>query len=281
MDTEISIFGGGGFVGGWYHKLCGGHLHPKNEQTPKTNEILTFVSTVDNYNIWDSPTLDIHTNQIWLINLLENSRRKFGKDFTINFISSWFVYGKEGANPVQEDVVCRPTGFYSITKLAAELMLESYCQSYGIQYRILRLANVLGVGDKKASRKKNAFQYMIETLVRGGTVQLYRDDHTRDFINVRDCVRIIYYIIHQAPVNNIYNIGSGVPQSINDWVNAIQQVYGGEIELVDVPPFHNTVQRRHFWMDVTKAQGWVPPGHAIYSLEDTIRWIAESVKNEN
>ena len=80
----------------------------------------------------------METNLILLLRMLDNAHKKFGEDFCVNYVSTWFVYGLGEGNPVKEDTCCNPTGFYSITKLAAEQLLKSFCSTFGIKYRILR-----------------------------------------------------------------------------------------------------------------------------------------------
>ena len=67
-----------------------------------------------------------------------------------------FVYGQTQM-PATEESICNPTGFYSITKRAAEQLIISYCETYGIKYRILRLCNVYGIGDTKFSKMFRKF----------------------------------------------------------------------------------------------------------------------------
>ena len=102
-----------------------------------------FISTVDNYNVHNNITLDVETNLKVLCEVLDFCR---DTNIVFNFISSWFVYG-ETELPAKEEYYCRPTGFYSITKKAAEDLLISFCRTYGVKYRILRLCNVMGNGD--------------------------------------------------------------------------------------------------------------------------------------
>jgi nucleoside-diphosphate-sugar epimerase len=159
----ISVFGSTGFVGSKFVEMYGNQCVSisRNDNETKSKDILYFISTVDNYNVLTNPYLDINTNLTKLISVLQACR---GNDFVFNFISSWFVYGKIDNPPATETTNCNPTGFYSITKYAAEKLLASYCETFGFKYRILRLTNIIGKGDKKASNKKNALQYMIQCL---------------------------------------------------------------------------------------------------------------------
>ena len=126
----ISVYGSSGFVGS---RFC--NLYPdfvlkqgREERKPRSKDILYLISTVDNYNIHSNITLDVETNLKVLCEVLDHCR---DNEITFNFVSSWFVYG-ESDLPAKEDYHCNPTGFYSITKKAAEDLLISFCKTYDI-----------------------------------------------------------------------------------------------------------------------------------------------------
>lgn len=198
---EINVLGGYGFVGGRYCEMTPTVIkNEKYDYEVKTNNVLYFISTVHNYNVFTQPYLDIETNLTALIKTLETCK---DKDITFNFISSWFVYGNVPL-PAKEDSYCDPKGFYSITKRAAEQLLISYCETFNLKYRILRLANVLGETDTKVSAKKNALQYLINELKLGNEIKLYDNGEIfRDYIYVDDVVDAINLVINNSPVNGI------------------------------------------------------------------------------
>ena len=151
LEAHASALGSG-FIGSHFLSLYKDNLKiSREERKPLTKDILYLISTVHNYHIYDDMNLDVNTNLKVLCEVLENCKEK---DITINFISSWFVYGKSEKLPVKETDICFPSGFYSITKKCAEDLLISFCQTFKINYRIIRLCNVLGANDKGASRKK-------------------------------------------------------------------------------------------------------------------------------
>jgi nucleoside-diphosphate-sugar epimerase len=251
----ISIFGGTGFVGGNYCKMFPNKTIKieRESRQPQSQDILYFISTVDNYNVHTNITLDVETNLKILCEVLDFCR---DSNIVFNFISSWFVYG-ETQLPAKEEYQCKPTGFYSITKKAAEDLLISFCRTYNVRYRIIRLCNVLGKSDNKASLKKNALVHMIDLLKQNEDVYLY-DEGTpvRDVLHVDDVCKAIKLICDKGNINEIYNVGSGQPTSIGDIINKAKEYLGSNstIKFKEAPEFHQIVQAKDFWLDTSKLQ---------------------------
>ena len=167
----ISLYGCG-FVGRNFKEMYNDEVEvqERDERVPLHDDILYMISTVHNYHVHDDITRDVDTNLRVLCETLDYCR---SKDITFNFVSSWFVYGKGGTIPATEVSVCNPTGFYSITKKCAEDLIISFAQTTGMKYRILRLCDVMGDGDTKASRKKNAIQWMVNELKADRDIKVY------------------------------------------------------------------------------------------------------------
>ena len=275
MDS-LCVFGGKGFIGSEFVKQFPDVIvQERDGYIPATNRIFYLISTTHNYHVHTNPYLDIETNLNVMIKVLENARERFKDDFEFTFASSWFVYGKTEC-PAKETSYCNPTGFYSITKRAAEQLLMSYCDTFGMRYKIVRFANVLGVGDKNISRKKNAFQYMVQQVALGNDVDyLYDGKFYRDFIDVRDAVNAAKLVIEKGDQNSIYNIGNGVPYDINQWVHYANVKAGGKskITLIPVPEFHKVVQVKDMWLDITKIRelGY----KRKYSMQNMIKELVE------
>jgi nucleoside-diphosphate-sugar epimerase len=249
----ISVYGASGFVGSTFCNLYPNFIvkQDREERKPKTNNILYLISTVDNYNVHTNITLDVETNLKVLCEVLNYCREE---SITFNFISSWFVYG-ETELPAKEIYQCNPTGFYSITKKAAEDLLISFCKTYKVNYRIMRLCNVLGKGDGKLSAKKNALSYMIELLKKNEDIYLY-DEGTpiRDVLHVNDVCRAIKLICDSGDINKIYNIGSGQPTRIGAIIETAKEYLNSnsQIKSREAPEFHKIVQAKDFYLDTTK-----------------------------
>lgn len=265
--SKINVLGKG-FVGGRYCELTPNVIvNDRNDYEVKADEVLYFISTIDNYNVHTNPYLDIDTNLTTLIKTLESCR---DKDVTFNFISSWFVYG-DVPLPAKEDSYCDPKGFYSITKRAAEQLLISYCETFNLKYRIIRLANVLGKSDHKVSKKKNALQYMINEIKEGRDINLYDNGNVfRDYIHVDDVVQAINLIIRSGKTNEIYNVGNGEKIYIGDVLHKVKDKTGSKSNLVNIEAveFHKKVQTKNMVLNISKLKqlGYTPK----YSFDDII-----------
>jgi nucleoside-diphosphate-sugar epimerase len=272
----IQIFGGKGFVGSEFVNIFDKKdiiVNAREDYTvnENTTDIVYFISTVTNYNVKVDPYIDIDTNLTLLIKILEQCK---GKNITFNFISSWFVYGNTEM-PAKETSECKPTGFYSITKRCAEQLLISYCETFAIKYRILRLANIAGYGDKKASPRKNALQYMINELKQNRDVNVYDGGELyRDYIHVKDAAKAIHIICKNGELNSIYNVGNGKPLLFKDLIGYAKELIGGtgKLNSIDIPDFHKTVQVKSMWMDNTRLKnlGYENEYEMIDIIEDMI-----------
>lgn len=255
MEKLINVFGGKGFIGSRYCELTPNLIvNDRNDCQIKSNEVLYFISTVDNYNVHSDVFVDIQTNLIVLMKVLESYPKEQLKNLTFNFISSWFVYG-DVELPATEDSSCHPRGFYGITKRAAEQLLISYCETFDIKYKILRLSNILGTQDKKVSKKKNALQYMINQVKNDENVTLYDGgDVYRDYLYVDDAVDAINMVIERGKLNQIYNIGSGIPSYLNETIQEAILKSNSSSKIVCIKPteFHKTVQTKNMVLDISK-----------------------------
>lgn len=268
----VNVFGGKGFIGSHFVKECDGCVvNDRDDYAVYSNNIVYFISTVTNYNVFTDPFIDVDTNLTTLLKVLNNITDK--ENTVFNFISSWFVYGNTEM-PAKETSYCDPKGFYSITKRTAEQLLISYCETFNIKYRILRLANVIGPNDTKASARKNAIVHMIGQLKNHQPIKLYEGGRIyRDIIGVDDCVRAINLVIDKGELNAIYNIGNGKPTELYEVIMTAKDIFNSnsQIDHIDTPQFHSTVQVKSMYMDTTKLQslGYTPR----QTLVDIVRQV--------
>jgi nucleoside-diphosphate-sugar epimerase len=250
---KIDLFGGTGFVGSNFKRLYSDstHIHDREDDAPICENVLYMISTTHNYHVFDNIHKDVETNLTKLLNVLQNCK---DNNIIFNFVSSWFVYGDVDL-PAREDSCCKPKGFYSITKRCAEDLIISYCETFKIKYRILRLCNVYGPSDSGVSKQKNALQYLINEIKANNEIKLYYDgDFVRDYMHVDDVCRAIYSVIRHGEHNQIINIGSGISQKFRDIIDFVIKETNSfsKITAVDAVDFHKIVQVKDMYLDVSK-----------------------------
>ena len=231
--NKISVFGGTGFIGGTFCKLYSKDviLIPRNNRQPESKELLYFISTTTNQSVFSNLHVDIDTNLSFFVDVLQNCK---DKEVTFNFISSGFVYGNDIIDAKETDC-CNPTGFYSITKRCAEQLLISYCETYGIKYRILRVGNVYGL-DKTISPGKNVLGYMINLLKKDKDITLYNGgDYLKDYMFVEDICRSIKVILNNGNINQIYNIASGTSMTFRNIIETAKDILQSKSNLISIP----------------------------------------------
>ena len=260
----LTVFGGRGFVGSayinlYYHHAIGNiaSINSREDYDVYSEDVLYMISTVHNYHVFTDTHLDINTNLNLLMTVLDNWRRyqeKNNKRGTFNFISSWSVYGNQKSLPVSEDAPCDPKGLYIITKRCAEQLLVSYCQTFKLNYRILRMGNVVGPGDKP-SAQKNVLQHTINQLARNENVTLFGDGKFyRDFIHIDDAARAIELVIRHGDLNQIFNIGNGETWEYGTIIEFARLMLNSSGHIVYKEPtqFQKEVPVSSFYMNVKK-----------------------------
>jgi len=279
MKNKITVYGSSGFIGSHFCEMYPDEVFREFniKGKPLFDTVLYLISTTDNYNIMTDPYIDIDTNLHVLAEVLWNYKDK--KDTVFNFVSSWFIYGNVEL-PAKEDVCCKPRGFYSITKKCAEDLLISFCETYGLKYRILRLGNVVGTGDKKVSHKKNALQYLIEKLADNEPIGLYYNgDFLRDYIHVEEVCKAIKLCLEKAPVNEIINI-SDTCETFTRLIDYAKRSLDSKSYIEEIPPssFHKIVQVKDMCLDKTKLSelGW----RAEKSVYDAIDEVIDEIKQQ-
>lgn len=253
---KLIIYGGFGFIGGNFAKCFPEKsevLHKHAICSTAGKDALYLISTTNNYNIFDSHIVDIETNLTRLMMVLPNVPGTF------NFVSSWFVYGNgydSAQKAATEASYCDPKGFYSITKRTAEQLIESYCDTFNKNYRIMRLCNVIG-GDSKAGKKKNALEYIIGRIINNEDIEIYDGDNYRNYLHVDDVCRAINLVSEKGVLNTTYNIGSAHSYRLIDIVQYVIDKTGStsKIKIVETPHFHQIVQTKDFFMNCYKLRG--------------------------
>jgi UDP-glucose 4-epimerase len=120
---------------------------------------------------------------------------------------------------------------YIITKCAAVDMLEHYHQDYGIQTIVLRLPTIYSYlhdptmyVDGKI--RDVAFMYMINRAARSEDIEIWGDPtKSKDIVYIKDFVRIVEKAVASKTAQGIFNVGTGIPTSLEEQILGIIEVF--------------------------------------------------------
>jgi dTDP-glucose 4,6-dehydratase len=159
----------------------------------------------------------IRTNVEGTYNLIECAKKNSNLKKFIH-ISTDEVYGDmddypaDLVNGISRKVVAdesfnlKGSSYYSATKAASDLLVESAGRTFNLPYIITRTCNNYG-------SHQNAEKFIpkiIESIKNGKEIPVYGDGlQIREWIDVEDNVNIIYALMLSSQVNEVFNIGSG------------------------------------------------------------------------
>ncbi|REE57508.1 UDP-glucose 4-epimerase [Paenibacillus taihuensis] len=171
----------------------------------------------------NEPMEDASVNILSTVNLLKLAVKYEVRKFV--YASSAAIYGMPEAVPINEEHPKHPMSGYGVSKYVPELYIRTYSKLYGMEYAILRYANVYG--PRQASDGEGGVvAIFVDRLLRGERLVIYGDgEQTRDFIFVEDIADANIAAIY-AEENVIANVGTAYPLSVNELVTSLQDCCG-------------------------------------------------------
>jgi len=119
-------------------------------------------------------------------------------------ISTDEVYGPIAEGSFSEYDKLSPQNFYSATKAAAEHIVCAYSNTFDIDYVMIRMSNNYG----PRQNKEKFIPTILKSIKSESKIPVYGNGlNVRDWIYVKDSVRVIYNIVQSVNFNKeIYNI---------------------------------------------------------------------------
>lgn len=131
------------------------------------------------------------------------------------------VYGKDFICPVTEKCITNPISSYGLQKLTIEKLLYLYEYMYGLDYRVIRLANPYGPY-QRPNGMLGAVTTFIYKAMKKEEIVVYGDGSVvRDFIYIDDVIDGIINISEYEGEEKIFNLGSGHGTSIGQLLTMI------------------------------------------------------------
>jgi UDP-glucose 4-epimerase len=231
----------------------------------------------------EHPRKDLDQNTIATWNVLEAMREQGCK--RIVFSSTGSVYGEPEIFPTPETCPFPvQTSFYGASKLAAEALIQAYCEGFGLQGYIFRFVSILG----ERYTHGHVFDFWRQLSQHPEHLHVLGNGHQRkSYLYVQDCIDAILTALDRSDHKvNIFNLGTDEYCEVNDSIGWICEhlglhpkltYSGGERGWIGDSPF--------ILLDCSRirALGWRPKLTIQQAILATIKYVnadAAQVKAE-
>lgn len=224
-----------------------------------------------------NPEIYFNQNVAGTFNVLEQCRKNGVKYFI--YASSSSVYEPNQSEMSETSPHDKQLSYYGTSKRMTELMIENYCQQFGLTAIGLRFFTVYGSWtrpDMAAYKFMNAIEAEKE-------ITLYNDGNVyRDFTHVSDIVKSIELLTKKITAekprfHQIFNIGYGAPSSVKEYATLIAKHLDKELKTNFAKLPENELTATH--SDTSKLEEYI--GYKpICTMEDGIIEMTDWFKND-
>ena len=244
----------------------------------KFDMVVNFAAEVAvDYSI-ENPNIFLKTNIIGTAILMNACLKYNVKRF--HQISTDEVYGDlpvDSTLKYDENAILKPSNPYSASKAGADLLVLSYCRTYGLNATISRCTN--NYGPHQSYRA--LIPLTIKNCMQNKTIPIFGDGkYVRDWIYVLDHIKAIDLILHQGSIGQIYNVSGNCKKNNLYVVNKIIRQMDkdkGLISFVKDRPGHDAMYSINS-RKIEKELKW----KREYSFEDgiaeTIKWYVDKLE---
>jgi UDP-glucose 4-epimerase len=197
-----------------------------HEERP--NAVSHQAAQIDVRRSVSDPIFDAKTNVLGSINIFQNCIN-YNVNKVIFASSGGAIYGEQSIFPAPEDHPLKPISPYGITKLVAEQYLYYYRTIFGLDYTVLRYANVYGPRQDPLG-EAGVVSIFIQKMLNQEQPVINGDGHqTRDFVYVADVAKANVLAL-KVDSHGAFNIGTGIETSVNQLFNHLKEIMNLPIE---------------------------------------------------
>lgn len=194
------------------------------------------------------------------------------------YASSAATYGDGSHGYSDQERDLKPLNYYGLSKyLFDEWILNR--KEKTPQWVGLKFFNVYGPNEYHKGLMASVIYHGFQEIMKNGRIRLfksynknYRDgEQKRDFIYVKDAVKIILFFLNRNNLNGIYNVGTGKARSFLELANALFQALNQKprIDFIDMP---KEIKERYQYFTEANIDSLWQAGfkEEFYELEDGI-----------
>ena len=184
--------------------------------------------------------------------------------------------------------ILKPLNMYGFSKHLFDLWVKK--QGLLSRFAGLKFFNVYGPNEYHKGGMQSVVRKAFFQIKETGKVRLFKSYHPdykhgeqkRDFIYLKDCLKVMAWLLEKKDVNGLFNLGSGTARTWNDLAKSVFQAMNLEpdIEYVEMP-----AELRGKYQYYTRAPmeklskaGW---NEVFYSLEDGIKDYVQNYLMKN
>lgn len=243
--------------------------HIFQEERPEI--VFHLAAQISVRNSVEDPIADANTNILGALNLLENCK-KFGVKKIVFTSTGGALYGEATIIPTPETYPALPVSPYGVAKLSVEKYLNYYYQIFGLNYTVLRLANIYGPRQDFLG-EAGVVAIFCNQLLKGKQPIVFGDGtQTRDYVFVKDAVEAGILALNKGKVG-VFNVGSAKETSVYELFKELAKAMEIEIEPVYNPARQGEQKRSSLdHSKIKKELGFMPKYNLKKGLEETIEW---------
>ncbi|WP_449623022.1 dTDP-glucose 4,6-dehydratase [Robertmurraya sp. Marseille-Q9965] len=191
-------------------------------------------------------------------------------------VSTDEVYGSLGETGYfTEETPLSPNSPYSSSKAGADLLVQAYHETFGLDVNITRCSNNYG----PFHFPEKLIPLMITNALEGKDLPIYGDGkNVRDWLHVSDHCAAIDLVIHKGVSGEVYNVGGHNERTNNEIVNLIVEKLGVSKDLIKHVPDRLGHDRRYAIdpTKITRELGWEPQYTFDTGIVETIDWYVNN-----
>lgn len=258
-----------------------GDICDKNKLKEAMKDADSIVHLAADTRVIDSignPIHNFNSNVLGTLNVLENMRELKIKRL-VNASTGGAIMG-EVTPPINESMPPNPISPYGASKLAAEGYCSAYAGSYDITAISLRFSNVYG---PRSFYKGSVVAHFLKRILDNEDLVVYGNGkQKRDYVFVDDICEGIYNALRIGE-KGVYQLGTGMPTSINELIKLIKKTIGENDNLkINYEDFREG-EIRNTWCDITKAKkliNYQPKITLDVGLSRTWKWFLNFYKGK-
>ena len=225
------------------------------------------------------PSKDFEQNNRATFNVLEAMR--INRIRNLAFASTGSVYGEALVVPTPETAPFPvQTSLYGASKLAAEGMIQAYCEGFGFRASIFRFVSILG----RRYTHGHVFDFYKQLREHPHVLNVLGDGTQRkSYLDVADCIGAMLHVADMRSAETsrngvaIFNLGTDEYCSVMDSIGWISERLGLRPQVVLSGGNKGWVGDNPFiYLDTTKIRqtGWSPKYTIRQGIERTVEWLA-------